>query len=222
VSADASASLPPPVAFVDRRALLGRAIRLEQATIGWNVVEGCVALGAGWMAGSIALVGFGLDSAIESVSAATVLHHLRAEAGGQGEREADAGERRSLRVVGVTFFLLSAYVLYQAVTTLWRRDRPEESALGIALACVSLTLMPILGWLKLRTGRTLACRALLADAKETFACAYLSFTLLAGLALNALFGWWWADPVAALAMLPFVLHEGWEALRESREGFDGD
>jgi len=194
--------------------LLRRALRLEVLTISWNVVETFIALAAGWVAGSIALLGFGLDSVIETITAVTVYRHLRAVARGQSPDECDASERRALRIVGVTFFMLAAYVLYQAASVLWTKTPPHESPVGIGLAIASLSLMPLLGWAKLRVGRALPSRALVADAKETFACAWLSATLLAGLGLHALFGWWWADPVAALAMLPFVVREGWEALHE--------
>jgi divalent metal cation (Fe/Co/Zn/Cd) transporter len=200
--------------------LLRRGMRLVELTIGYNVLEAVVALGAAWAAGSVALLGFGLDSVIETVCSVTVYHHLRAQARGLSEAEADAGERRALRVVGVTFQLLAAYVVYEAGSVLWRHEPPEESALGIALAAASMLAMPLLGLAKLRTGRALGSRALQADAKETLACAWLSVTLLAGLGLNAGLGWWWADPVAALAMLPWVVREGWEAMHASRCGLE--
>jgi divalent metal cation (Fe/Co/Zn/Cd) transporter len=120
--------------------------------------------------------------------------------------------------VGVTFFLLSGYIVFEAASTLWTKEPPEVSRVGIILAAVSLAVMPALAIAKHRAGKALDSRALVADAKETFVCSYLSLTLLAGLGLNALFGWWWADPVAALAMLPLVIREGWEALAEAREG----
>jgi divalent metal cation (Fe/Co/Zn/Cd) transporter len=203
-----------------REALLRRGLNLERLTVGWNVLEAAVAIAAGYMAGSVALVGFGLDSVIESISGVALYRRLSLElrAGGHGDAAQDneARERRALYFVGLSFFLIAAYVLYEAVTSLWRREAPEQTTLGIVLAAVSLVVMPLLGWGKLRTARALNSRALEADSKETFVCAYLSFALLLGLGLNALFGWWWADPVAALGMLPLILHEGREAIEGAR------
>jgi divalent metal cation (Fe/Co/Zn/Cd) transporter len=197
--------------------MLRRGLRLEVFTIQWNVLEALVAVGAGWWAGSIALVGFGLDSVIETISATALYLRLRGEIAGGTEKEAEARERKALWVVGVTFFLLSAYIVFEAVSTLWAQEPPDVSAVGIGLAALSLLVMPYLALMKHRTGKALGSRALVADAKETFVCSYLSLTLLVGLGLNAAFGWWWADPIAALAMLPLILHEGWEAIEEGRE-----
>lgn len=195
-----------------RENLRRQALRLEYFTIAWNVAEAVVAIVAGWLAGSIALVGFGLDSIIESISGVTLLWRLRQ----QGELEAEA-ESRALRIVGLTFFLLAAYVTYEAVGDLWRRAEPGESLVGIVLAAVSLVVMPLLGHRKRRVARQLGSRALAADAMETYLCSYLSFTLLLGLGLNAWLGWWWADPVAALVMVGFMIREGLEALRPEEE-----
>ncbi len=202
-----------------RSLLLNRALWLERLTIVWNVAEAVIAVGAGWLAGSIALVGFGLDSVIETIAAAALYRRLRAEQNGATEEEAEAHERRALWIVGITFFLLGGYIAFEAVSTLWMSEPPESSPVGIILASVSLVVMPVLAFAKHRTGKALDSRALVADAKETFVCSYLSLSLLAGLGLNALFGWWWADPIAARAMLPFVLHEGWEAIEEAREAY---
>ena len=181
------------------------------------IIEAAVAIGAGWIAGSIALVAFGVDSVIELVSGGVLFYRLWIEAEGRGEAKTEQFEHRALWIVGVTFFLLSAYVLYESVTTLWHRESPEASVVGIALAIMALIVMPLLGWAKHQVGTRLESRALVADAKETFVCAYLSFTLLLGLGLNAGLGWWWADPVAALLMVPLLLTEGWEAVEEARE-----
>ena len=194
-----------------REALVRRGLRLEALTISWNIVEAVVAVGAGYLAGSVALVGFGLDSTIETIAGVAVYRRLLSEARGATEEELEEHERRALRVVGITFFALGAYILYQAARTLWLQEPPETSSTGIALAAISLAVMPFLAWAKHRAGKALESRALIADAKETLICSYLSCALLAGLALNATLGWWWADPIAALAMLPLVLHEGWEA-----------
>jgi divalent metal cation (Fe/Co/Zn/Cd) transporter len=208
-----------------RPALLDRALWLERLTIVWNVAEALIAIGAGWRAGSIALVGFGLDSVIETIAAVALYRRLRAEQDGATEEEAEVHERRALWIVGITFFLLGGYISFEAASTLWKSEPPESSPIGIALASVSLVVMPVLALAKHRTGKALDSRALVADAKETFVCSYLSLSLLAGLALNASFGWWWADPIAALMMLPLVLNEGREAIEEAREaeppGSDG-
>ncbi len=198
-----------------RHALLQRGLRLEALTISWNVIEAAVAIGAGWLAGSVALVGFGLDSTIETIAASALYLRLRAEMRGATDEEAEAHETRALRVVGITFFALSLYIVYEAGSTLWFQEPPDTSQIGIALAALSLLVMPFLAWAKFRTGRALESRALIADAKESLACSYLSLALLLGLGANALLGWWWADPVAALAMLPWILREGWEALEEA-------
>jgi cation diffusion facilitator family transporter len=204
--------------MADRSSTLNRALWLERLTIAWNVAEALIAIGAGWLAGSIALVGFGLDSIIETVAAVALYRRLRAEQAGATEEEAEAHERKALWIVGITFFLLGGYIAFEALSTLWKSEPPKVSRVGIILASVSLVVMPVLAVAKHRAGKALRSRALVADAKETFVCSYLSLTLLAGLGLNALFGWWWADPVAALAMLPLVIREGWEALAEAREG----
>jgi divalent metal cation (Fe/Co/Zn/Cd) transporter len=190
-----------------------RAVQLEYFTVGWNVIEAGVAIIAGVLASSIALVGFGLDSVIETVAAVALLWRLRQ----RGEWEEAAAESRALRIVGATFFLLAAYVTYESVRDLWLRERPQESLIGMVLAGVSLVVMPVLGTAKRRLARRMGSRALAADGMETLLCAYLSFTLLLGLGLNAWLGWWWADPVAALAMVGFMLREGWEAFEGEAE-----
>jgi divalent metal cation (Fe/Co/Zn/Cd) transporter len=201
---------------VNRESLLRRGLRLEAFTVGWNAFEAIVAIGAGYLAGSVALVGFGLDSVIESVSGVAVYHRLRGELRDKDTRSSERRERRALYFVGVSFYLIAAYVLYEAVSTLWQREAPQHTLVGILLAAISLVVMPLLGWSKVRTARALGSRALAADAKETFVCSYLSFALLLGLGFNAWLGWWWADPVAGLAMLPLILHEGLEAIQAAR------
>lgn len=185
-----------------------RAIRLEYLTIAWNSAEAVVALVAGWLAGSIALVGFGFDSVIETTAGVVLLWRLRQ----RGDLESLA-ESRAQRVVGGTFFALAAYVTVESVRDLRMHHAPEESEVGIVLAAVSLVVMPLLAKAKRRVATALGSRALAAEAMETWLCAYLSFALLLGLALNAWRGWWWADPVAALTMVPLMLHEGWESVR---------
>ena len=194
----------------ERRAGIGRGIQLEWFTVGWNVLEGIVAIGSGAFAGSVALVGFGIDSGLESASGGVLLWRLHAERNG---RDAEAVERRALKLVGASFLLLAAYVAFGAARTLLLRERPERSVVGIALATLSLIVMPLLARAKRRAAAKLSSRALHADSRQTSICAYLSAILLGGLLLNALLGWWWADPVAALAMVPIIVNEGREALR---------
>lgn len=194
-----------------RWAIWGR--RLVGLTAAYNGVEALVALWAGVEARSIVLVGFGLDSVIELAAAAMVLNRLRAEIRGSTGTLGSA-DRRARRFVGWTFIALAGYVAVDAVWTLWRQDAPGESVVGIVLACVSLGLMPALAWGKFRVAAALDSRALAAEAKETLACAYLSGCLLLGLALHTALGWWWADPVAALLMVPWLVHEAREALED--------
>lgn len=180
---------------------------LEYLTIGWNVLEAVVAIGAGLFAGSIALVGFGVDSVIESTSGAILLWRLR-----DGER-GEQRERIALRLVGISFLLLAAYVAFDAVKSLIARESPEASYIGIGIAALSLIVMPLLARAKRRVAAQLNSRAMKADSRQTDLCAYLSAILLGGLLLNALFGLWWADPVAGLVMLPIIAREGFTALR---------
>lgn len=184
-------------------ALQRRALQLAGVTIVWNVVEAGVAISSGVAAGSIALVGFGLDSVIEVFAASVVIWQLR---GATEERE-----RRALKLIAVTFFILAAYVVAQSLRDLVVRSKPHESAIGIGLAIASLIVMPLLGLAKRRTGAKLGSRTVVADAAETMLCSYLSGILLAGLILNATVGWWWADPLAALGIAALALREGREA-----------
>lgn len=186
--------------------------RLVAGTMAYNALEGVIALAAGVAAASVVLVGFGLDSYIEMAAAAALLRRLRVEARGASRAQVMGTERRVHRFIGATFLLLALYVVGQAGWVLWRAVPPEESAVGIGLAVVSLLVMPLVAWGKLRAARELGSAALRAEAKETLACSYLSFTLLAGLVANAVAGWWWADPVAALLMVPWLVREGLEGL----------
>jgi cation diffusion facilitator family transporter len=206
---------------VRREILQRRGVWLEWFTVGWNVLEAAVAIGAGIIAGSVALVGFGVDSGIEVVAASALLWRFRtARASASAERHAHA-ERRALYVVSGTFFLLATYIGVEATSGLLSGEGPASSTLGLALAIVSLAVMPALAYGKQRTGRELGSRALQADAIETWVCSYLSLALLAGIGLHAAFDWWWADPVGALAMLPVIIWQGWETLEEAQED-EGD
>ena len=200
-----------------RREGLRRGRRLEIFTVAWNLLEAVIAITAGWLAGSIALIGFGFDSLIEVTAGAFVLRRIHSELAGASEDEVESQGKTATRVVGITFLVLGAYIVYEAVSALWKHDPPEQSTVGIALAAASLLVMPLLAWQKLKTGRQLEVASLVADSKETFVCSYMSFALLLGLGLNAVLGWWWADPVAALLMVPLIAHEGWEALRGAPE-----
>jgi divalent metal cation (Fe/Co/Zn/Cd) transporter len=188
-------------------------LALVVATMAYNVLEAGIALWSGAKAGSIALVGFGLDSVIECVAGGALLWRLWIEARGTGGEALERAEQRVRRLVGVTFILLALYVTGQAGWTLVYRAAAEESDVGIALAVVSLVIMPLVSWGKLRAAREIGSAALRAEAKETLACSYLSFALLLGLVANAVAGWWWADPVAALAMVPWLVREGQEGIR---------
>jgi divalent metal cation (Fe/Co/Zn/Cd) transporter len=181
--------------------------RLEYLTLGWNLIEAGVAVAAGVVAGSIALIGFGVDSLIESLSGGILLWRLQLH---------EADERRELiatKLVGVSFFVLAAYVAFDAAKTVIMREEPHVSAVGIVLACASLAVMPLLARAKRRVAARLDSRSLEADSRQTDLCAYLSAILLGGLALNAFFGWWWADPVAGFVMVPIIAREGIETLR---------
>jgi cation diffusion facilitator family transporter len=200
-----------------REELHRRGLRLEWFTVAWNVVEAFVAIGVGVVVGSVALVGFGVDSGIEVISAVALLWRLRKAGPHASAEEQGAAERKALYLVAATFFLLAGYILYEAIGALLSGEGPESSTVALVLSVVSIVIMPTLAYLKGRTGRELGSRALVADSVETWVCAYLSVALLAAVGLNASFGWWWADPVGALAMLPVILWQGWETLGETRE-----
>jgi divalent metal cation (Fe/Co/Zn/Cd) transporter len=195
---------------LERSQLIRRGRYLEYFTIAYNSFEGLIAVVAGLMAGSIALVGFGFDSLIEVTSGGTLLWRLHSDA---DEARRERVETIALRIVGVCFLLLAAYVSYDSIKSLIWREEPHESIPGIVLAVVSLIVMPFLVRAKRSVARAIKSGALMADSKQTELCTYLSAILLVGLLLNALFGWWWADPVAALIMVPIIVKEGIEGLR---------
>jgi len=199
---------------VDREIWLRRALVLVAGTMVYNAVEAGVALWAGTVASSVALVGFGFDSVIELAAATVVLWRMAIEARGADTTRVAAAENRVRRFVGVTFFVLAAYVLIQSVWNLWTENPPAESAVGIVLALISLMVMPLIAVGKFKVADVLDSRALRAEAKETLACSYLSFCLFLGLVANAVVGWWWADPVAAILMVPWLVKEGLEAFED--------
>ncbi len=189
------------------------ALRLVGATLGYNVLEAVVALWSGVAADSVALVGFGLDSVIESAAAVVMLRHLVLTDRGADPEVLEASEHRAHRFIGFTFFALAAYVVLQAGRSLWLREPPQESIPGIVLAALSAVIMPAVAAWKLRVAKELGSPALRSEAKETLACAWLSVALLAGLGANAWAGWWWADPAVALLMVPWLGREGLEGVR---------
>ncbi|WP_203561133.1 cation diffusion facilitator family transporter [Jiella pacifica] len=205
---------------MDGKALHRRALRLEWLTVAWNVVEALVAIGAGIISGSTALIAFGMDSVIEVASAIGLLWRLYS-AGPEAEiGERGKAERRALYVVAGTFFALAAYILFESIPALLAREAPDTSMVGLVLSVLSLLVMPALAWTKQRTGREMNSKALQADAAETWVCSWMSFSLLLGVGLNAAFGWWWADSAGALLMLPVIVWQGWDALGEAREQAD--
>jgi divalent metal cation (Fe/Co/Zn/Cd) transporter len=194
--------------------LVRHGLALEYLTVGWNIVEGLVAILTAVIAGSPALLGFGVDSFVETVSGCVLIWRLRGELHGGGDEEAvERLEERAERLVGVAFLLLAAFVVFEAGRSLLFREEPEPSPVGIALTAVSVGVMVWLARAKRRTGEALGSRALIADSRQTAACWYLSIAALSGLALNAAFGLWWADPVAALVIAVLLVREGLEALR---------
>jgi divalent metal cation (Fe/Co/Zn/Cd) transporter len=191
--------------IANRPAIAQRGKRLAYFTIAWNCLEGLVGVVAGAMAGSISLVGFGVDSFIEVSSGAAVLWRMSVDADAARREQY---ERVTLRIIGVCFLTLAAYVAYESSTDLLGRTSAERSIPGIVLACISLVVMPVLSRAKKKVGRELDSEAVRADARQTDFCVYLSAILLGGLLLNAVAGWWWADPVAALVMAPIIAKEG--------------
>jgi divalent metal cation (Fe/Co/Zn/Cd) transporter len=196
-------------AVVSRANAARRGLNLEIFTVTWNSLEGIIAIAAGAMAGSISLVGFGIDSFIEVTSGAALLWRMNAD---EDVARRERIEKLSLRTVGVCFIALAFYIAIDAAKTLWEKEAPQRSLVGIVLACASLVVMPILSRAKRKVASQLNSAAMQADAKQTEFCTYLSAILLAGLLLNSLLGWWWADPLAALIMAPIIANEGREAL----------
>jgi len=199
----------------ERISALRAALRLETITIAWMVIEAVAAIGAGIVARSLLLVAFGIDSAIELASAIIVFRRFRFELTqefGSMQGDADDVERTAARVAGYLLFLLSAYVILQAAFGLATRHAAEPSPIGITVAVIAAIGMPFLAKVKLRVADRIGSRSLRADAMETITCGYLAWILLAGLALNAMTHWWWIDSVASLAIVPFLLREGWEAV----------
>lgn len=193
-----------PIFKKPSEALRKRALLLAYATIAWNLIECLVAVTAGTVASSKALVGFGLDSAVEVLSAFVIVWQLR------GELTHDR-EKRALRLIAISFFVLALYVFVTSVIGLLGHNKPETSLVGIGLAIASLIVMPGLAFLKKRTGKAMGSNTVVADSKQTYLCTYLSVILLVGLVLDAALGWWWADPIAAIGIAVLAANEGREA-----------
>lgn len=193
-----------------------RSLRLEWLTLGWNIVEAVVAIGAGILAGSTALIAFGGDSLLEITSGGIMLWRLY-EAGPEASvRRRTQAERRALYVIAGTFFVLAAYISFGSIRSLVAHEPPDTSRVGLVLSVLSLLAMPALAFAKQRTGKQMQSEALVADAAENWVCVLLSIALLAGVGLHLAFGWWWADPIGALLMLPIILRQGWKTLGEAR------
>jgi divalent metal cation (Fe/Co/Zn/Cd) transporter len=201
----------------DKIDLLKKGVQLEYITIGWNMIGAILAGVAGIAAGSIALISFGLVSIIGVIMAGMLLLGLRNELQGQKSKESHISmERKVLFSVGVAFFLLALYIMNESGSRLYYGEKPDTSTIGLVLSILSLVVMPILAVMKFRAARGLKSRALRIDARETAVCTYLAFTLFLGISLHTWLGWWWADSVAALLMLPLMVREGWEAVEGSK------
>jgi len=196
--------------------LYKKGLHLEYFTVGYNIVEAIVSIAFGSIANSIALVGFGLDSIIESLSGLVLIWRLNQHKRISKEEE-ERIEKRAMKFISITFFILGLYVLFQSIRKLIIREIPDPSLAGIIIATVSIIVMPVLTLQKYRIGKQINSRALIADSKETLACSFLSVALLLGLGLNYLFGFWQADPIVGLIIVIFLFREGLEGWEESNE-----
>ena len=190
-----------------------RALKLSYFTVAYNIAEGIASIAAGFWAGSIALVGFGLDSFIESMSGSIMIWRFRKHGKLSAEEEGKI-EKKAVKLVAITFFVLGGYVLFESVKKLLLREIPDPSIIGIIIAIVSIVVMPILFYLKYKTGKQIKSRSLIADSKETLACMFLSAALLVGLGLNYLYGFWQADPIVGLIIVAYLTKEGYSTLKE--------
>jgi cation diffusion facilitator family transporter len=194
-----------------------QALRLSYFTVGYNVLEGLVSILAGTLAGSAALVGFGVDSFMESLSGGIMIWRFRQQGKVSAEEE-ERIEKRAVKLVGITFFVLGAYVLYESMEKLYRHQPPEPSLFGIIIAVVSLVVMPVLFSFKYRVGKQLGSRSLMTDAKQTLTCMLLAAALLAGLGLNYLYGFWPADPAVGMVVVFYLFKEGYTIFKEKEIG----
>ena len=208
-------------AVSEKTRLVKKGLYLEYITVVYNILEAVAAIVFGGISNSIALVGFGLDSVVESLSGLVLIWRLRKHGIIPPELE-EKIEHRATRFVAITFFILGAYVAYESIDKLISAETPERSFPGIIIAIVSLIAMPLLAWLKYKTGKQINSRALVADSKETIVCAFLSVALLLGLGLNYLFGFWQADPIVGILIVIFLFKEGWELWNEEEDDDDDD
>ena len=192
-----------------------KALSLSYFTVGYNILEGIVSILAGLLAGSIALIGFGLDSFVESLSGSVMIWRFRKHEQ-MSEEEEERIEAKAVRLIAYTFFILGAYVLYESIKKLYLQEMPDPSLFGIIIAIVSIIVMPVLFYMKYRTGKTINSRSLVTDSKQTLVCCILSVALLIGLGLNYLYGFWQADPIVGLVTVIFLIREGYIALREEK------
>ena len=199
----------------DTKKLHKKAFYLSVFTVVYNFVEGIISIFVGYLSGSVALVGFGADSFVESLSGGIMIWRFRAH-GNLTVQEEERIESKSAKLVAYSFFILGAYILFESSKKLIFREHPEPSLIGIIIAIASIVVMPILFYLKYRIGKSIGSKSLVADSKQTLACLYLSFALLIGLGLNYLFGFWWSDPVVGLIIVAFLIKEGYEILREHK------
>ena len=199
----------------DTKKLHKKAFYLSLFTVAYNFVEGIISIFAGYISGSIALVGFGADSFVESLSGGIMIWRFRAH-GNLTVQEEEKIETKSAKLVAYSFFILGAYILFESLKKLIFREHPEPSLIGIIIAIASIIVMPILFYLKYHIGKSIGSRSLVADSKQTLACLYLSFALLIGLGLNYFFGFWWSDPTVGLIIVVFLIREGYETLKEDR------
>ncbi len=205
-----------PTNSLQKQILHRRALILSYFTVGYNILEGAVSIFAGLLAGSIALIGFGLDSFVESLSGGVMIWRFR-QGAAKSKKEEEKIEKKATRLVAYTFFILGAYVLYESAKKLWLHEIPTPSLLGIVIAVISLIVMPILFYMKYKTGRLLNSSSLIADARETLACVFLSVALLVGLGLNYTVGLWQADPIVGIIIVVFLIKEGYEILMEKED-----
>jgi divalent metal cation (Fe/Co/Zn/Cd) transporter len=196
---------------IDRPALLTQGLRLAWITIAWSLLEGVFGVASAWTAGSVALLAFGLDSLVEAASGSIIVWRTHAERGALDAAAEEQVERRAGRLVAVAMALLAAYIAVDAVASLVLRRKPDVSVPGLVLTSATMVMMQWLARRKRVTARALGSRSMQADAFQTMACFYLAFLVLAGIGLNALFGWWWADPAAALVMVVPIVQEARES-----------
>ena len=192
-----------------------KALLLSYFTVGYNVLEGIASIFAGLFAGSIALVGFGMDSFVESLSGCIMIWRFRKH-GKITEEEEEKVELRAIKLIAYTFFILGSYVLYESIKKLYFHEIPNTSLLGIIIAIVSIIVMPVLFYMKYQTGKSVNSKSLVADSKQTLACTFMSVSLLIGLGLNYLYGLWWADPVVGLIIVVFLIKEGYTTFKEGK------